>query len=131
MQNLKHSLWNFFQWDGPDRMPQPRPEYDTFRLPASLSRDFQTRFPKCTHLRLDMRLTYPCCMLDWTNCTAVEREPGKISGAWAFKGTRVPVKALFENLEDGASGQLTMQLFTNDKARLLASLAKYNWVRLF
>lgn len=42
-------------------------------------------------------------MLDWTNCTAVEREPGKISGAWALKGTRVPVKALFENLEDGES----------------------------
>jgi uncharacterized protein (DUF433 family) len=42
-------------------------------------------------------------MLDWTNCTAVEREPGKISGAWAFKGTRVPVKAFFENIEDGAS----------------------------
>jgi uncharacterized protein (DUF433 family) len=29
--------------------------------------------------------------------------PGKVSGAWLFKGTRVPVKALFENLEDGAS----------------------------
>ena len=42
-------------------------------------------------------------MLEWKNCPAVEREPGKISGAWAFKGTRVPVKALFENLEDGAS----------------------------
>ena len=32
----------------------------------------------------------------------VERTPGKVSGAWLFKGTRVPVKALFENLEDGA-----------------------------
>ena len=42
-------------------------------------------------------------MLEWKNCPAVERESGKISGAWAFKGTRVPVKALFENLEDGAS----------------------------
>ena len=42
-------------------------------------------------------------MLDWTNCRSVERDPGKLSGAWAFKGTRVPVKALFENLEDGAS----------------------------
>ena len=41
-------------------------------------------------------------MLDWSQCTAVERVPGKVSGAWAFKGTRVPVKALFENLEDGA-----------------------------
>ncbi|MCI0536732.1 MAG: DUF433 domain-containing protein [Verrucomicrobiales bacterium] len=41
-------------------------------------------------------------MLDWSQCTAVERVPGKVSGAWVFKGTRVPVKALFENLEDGA-----------------------------
>jgi uncharacterized protein (DUF433 family) len=41
-------------------------------------------------------------MLDWKNCAAVERSPGKVSEAWVFKGTRVPVKALFENLEDGA-----------------------------
>jgi uncharacterized protein (DUF433 family) len=32
----------------------------------------------------------------------VERLPGKVSGAWLFKGTRVPVRALFENLESGA-----------------------------
>lgn len=42
-------------------------------------------------------------MLDWSECDAVERIPGKVSGIWLFKGTRVPVKALFENLEDGAS----------------------------
>jgi uncharacterized protein (DUF433 family) len=41
-------------------------------------------------------------MLDWTQCPAVERIPGKVSGEWLFKGTRVPVKALFENLEGGA-----------------------------
>jgi uncharacterized protein (DUF433 family) len=41
-------------------------------------------------------------MLDWGECSAVERVPGKVSGAWVFKGTRVPVRALFENLEDGA-----------------------------
>jgi uncharacterized protein (DUF433 family) len=41
-------------------------------------------------------------MLDWQDCAAVERIPGKVSGAWLFKGTRVPVTALFENLEDGA-----------------------------
>ena len=41
-------------------------------------------------------------MLDWQQCTAVERIPGKVSGEWLFKGTRVPVKALFENLEGGA-----------------------------
>jgi uncharacterized protein (DUF433 family) len=41
-------------------------------------------------------------MLDWSQCPAVERDPEKVSGAWLFKGTRVPAKALFENLEDGA-----------------------------
>jgi uncharacterized protein (DUF433 family) len=41
-------------------------------------------------------------MLDWSQCAAVERTLGKVSGALVFKGTRVPVKALFENLEDGA-----------------------------
>jgi uncharacterized protein (DUF433 family) len=41
-------------------------------------------------------------MFDWSQCPAVERSPEKVSGAWLFKGTRVPVKALFENLEDGA-----------------------------
>ena len=42
-------------------------------------------------------------MLDWTSCPAVERTPERVSGAWVFKGTRVPVKALFENIEEGAS----------------------------
>ena len=42
-------------------------------------------------------------MDDWSSCPAVERSPGKVSGAWLFKGTRVPVTALFENLEAGAS----------------------------
>jgi uncharacterized protein (DUF433 family) len=41
-------------------------------------------------------------MLDWSQCPAVERAPGKVSEEWVFKDTRVPVKALFENLEDGA-----------------------------
>ncbi len=42
-------------------------------------------------------------MTDWTACAAVERNPRKISGAWSFTGTRVPVYALFENLESGAT----------------------------
>ena len=41
-------------------------------------------------------------MLDWSRCPAVEPVPGKVGGVWLFKGTRVPVRALFENLEDGA-----------------------------
>jgi uncharacterized protein (DUF433 family) len=42
-------------------------------------------------------------MMDWTLCDAVERNAQKVSGAWVFRGTRVPVTALFENLEGGAS----------------------------
>jgi uncharacterized protein (DUF433 family) len=41
-------------------------------------------------------------MIDWNTCTAVEKEPDRVSGAWVFRGTRVPVTALFENLGDGA-----------------------------
>nr|VFJ74092.1 MAG: Uncharacterized conserved protein, DUF433 family [Candidatus Kentron sp. FW] len=41
-------------------------------------------------------------MSNWTDCPSVERNPGKVSGVWVFRGTRVPVSALFENIEDGA-----------------------------
>ena len=41
-------------------------------------------------------------MLEWSDCSGVERSANKLSGAWVFRGTRVPVQALFENLEDGA-----------------------------
>jgi uncharacterized protein (DUF433 family) len=42
-------------------------------------------------------------MLDWSQCSLVEQSPDKASGAWVFRNTRVPVKALFENLEYGAT----------------------------
>ncbi|MEO6594809.1 MAG: DUF433 domain-containing protein, partial [Planctomycetota bacterium] len=42
-------------------------------------------------------------MFDWTTCPAVEREPLRVGGVWVFRDTRVPVRALFENLEGGAS----------------------------
>ncbi len=38
--------------------------------------------------------------LDWSECPAVESIFGKVSGAWVFRGTRVPVSAIFENLKD-------------------------------
>jgi len=38
--------------------------------------------------------------LDWSQCPAVESVPGKVSGAWVFKGTRTPVSIVFENLQD-------------------------------
>lgn len=42
-------------------------------------------------------------MTDWETCTAVERTPGRVSGAWVFAGTRIPLLALFENLACGAT----------------------------
>ena len=39
----------------------------------------------------------------WKDCDAVERHPETLGGAWVFRGTRVPLAALFENLRDGAS----------------------------
>jgi uncharacterized protein (DUF433 family) len=41
--------------------------------------------------------------LDWSQCSAVESIPGKVSGAWVFRDTRLPVSIVFENLESGAS----------------------------
>jgi uncharacterized protein (DUF433 family) len=41
--------------------------------------------------------------LDWSQCPAVESIPGKVSGAWVFRGTRMPVQTVFANLEAGMS----------------------------
>lgn len=49
--------------------------------------------------------------LDWSQCPAVESIPGKVSGAWVLKGTRMPVSAIFENIEAGASIDDIMEWF--------------------
>ena len=50
-------------------------------------------------------------MIDWSTCAAVERDPERVGGAWAFRGTRVAVSALFENLEDGVPVTQFVELF--------------------
>ncbi|MFN7570616.1 MAG: DUF433 domain-containing protein [Betaproteobacteria bacterium] len=50
-------------------------------------------------------------MIDWSSCPAVERSIERVGGAWVFRGTRVPVAALFENLEDGVSVERFVDLF--------------------
>jgi len=60
--------------------------------------------------------------LCWAGCAAVERDPQRVSGAWVFHGTRIPVAALFENLEDGVSLAEFVELFpgvTEKQARLV------------
>ena len=56
--------------------------------------------------------------LDWSRCPAVESIPGKVNGAWVLKGTRTPVKILFENLEAGISIEEVTEQFpvTREKA---------------
>ncbi len=41
--------------------------------------------------------------MDWSQCQAIECDPAKVSGVWIFRGTRIPVQALFENLDSGAT----------------------------
>ena len=58
--------------------------------------------------------------LGWAGCAAVERDPQRVSGAWVFNDTRIPVAALFENLEDGVSLAEFVELFpgvTQQQAR--------------
>lgn len=50
-------------------------------------------------------------MKDWDQLAAVERNPDVVSGAWVFRGTRVPVAALFENLRDGATVDQFLEWF--------------------
>ncbi|MEO8662353.1 MAG: DUF433 domain-containing protein [Bryobacteraceae bacterium] len=65
--------------------------------------------------------------LDWSQCPAVESIPGKVSGAWVLKGTRTPVKVLFENLEAGMSIEEVIEQFpvTREEIdRLMAFVAR-------
>lgn len=50
-------------------------------------------------------------MTDWSECPAVESVPGRLSGAWVFTDTRLPVSALFENLESGATVEEFMEWY--------------------
>jgi uncharacterized protein (DUF433 family) len=49
--------------------------------------------------------------LDWSQCSVVESVPGRVSGAWVFRGTRIPVAAVFENLEDGLTVNEIVEMF--------------------
>ncbi len=50
-------------------------------------------------------------MVVWNQCPAIEQDPDKVSGAWLFRGTRVPVSSLFENLRDGATVEQFLDWF--------------------
>lgn len=59
--------------------------------------------------------------LDWSQCPAVESIPGKVSGAWVFRGTRVPVSAIFENLKCSSLDEV-LENFPVTREQILAAL---------
>lgn len=60
--------------------------------------------------------------LDWSQCPAVESIPGKVSGAWVFRGTRMPVAIVFQNLEAGATVEEIMEWFDVTREQITAVL---------
>jgi len=60
--------------------------------------------------------------LDWSQCPAVESIAGKVSGAWVFKDTRMPVSLVFENLEAGATIEEIMEWFHLSREQIIAVL---------
>lgn len=60
--------------------------------------------------------------LDWSQCPAVESVPGRLSGAWVFRDTRMPVSAVFENIEAGASIEEIVDQFDITREQIVAVL---------
>ena len=60
--------------------------------------------------------------LDWSQCPAVESIPGKVSGAWVFKDTRLPVATIFENLEAGSPIDVIMENYRVSREQINAVL---------
>ncbi len=64
-------------------------------------------------------------MKNWESLDAVERQPDKLSGTWVFRGTRVPVSALFENLRDGATVDQFLSWFPGVTPSQVESVLNY------
>ena len=64
--------------------------------------------------------------LDWSQCPAVESIPGKVRGAWVFKGTRLPVANVIENLEDLSIDEVIEQF---DVTREYIAAVLSSWLR--
>ena len=60
--------------------------------------------------------------LDWSQCPAVESVPGRVGGAWVFRGTRMPVATVFENLKAGATVDEIMDWFDVTREQVTAAL---------
>lgn len=64
-------------------------------------------------------------MTNWDTCPAVERTPGKVSGAWVFAGTRIPLSALYENLASGATVDEFVEWFPGVDEKQVRAVLEY------
>ena len=64
-------------------------------------------------------------MTDWSTCPAVECKPGKVSGAWVFAGTRVPLSVLYENLATGATVEEFVEWFPGADERQIRAVLEH------
>jgi uncharacterized protein (DUF433 family) len=65
--------------------------------------------------------------MDWNQCSAVDRNPGKLGGAWCFKGTRLEVATLFEHIDQGATVDEFLEWFpavTREQVHTVLAFAK-------
>lgn len=63
--------------------------------------------------------------LDWSRCPAVESVPGRVGGSWVFVGTRIPVAAVFENLEDGLTVNDVVALYDGLKPEQVKAVLEF------
>jgi uncharacterized protein (DUF433 family) len=65
--------------------------------------------------------------MDWSLCSAVDRKPGKLGGVWCFRGTRLPVAALFDYLDQGSTIDQFLEAFpsvTREQVHVVLAFAK-------
>ena len=65
--------------------------------------------------------------IDWSGCSDAERIPGKVSGAWLVKGTRIPVQAVLDNADDFTAEEIASEIYEGlpvDRARRIIAFAR-------
>jgi uncharacterized protein (DUF433 family) len=91
-----------------------------------LSREFMGLF---LWRALEKNVSTSMHVSDWSGCPEIERSPEMMSGAWVFKGTRIPVVTLFENLKGGATPDEIVEWFPGVTKSQLEAVLEHEAVR--
>ncbi len=95
------------------KMPGAKTHNKAARISGPTGRRHQSTFVtrRLSFLYPEEERANHMAVLDWSQCPAVESVPGRVSGAWVFRGTRMPVSVVFENLEDGITIDELVELY--------------------